>query len=174
MYSRSVGQAVTEEHQLEHAISTYTERAAAKLRRQNLACAELQVFVLTNPFRKQDPQYNGSQIVCLPVATADSTKLAKAALKGLHAIWRPNLRYKKAGVILLGLTPAASVQGDLWTDPDTPKSKSLMRAMDRINADHGRDTLILTASGRKQPWRLKAERRSPRFTTDWDELLRVA
>jgi len=27
--------------------------------------------------------------------------------------WRPNLRYKKAGVILLDLTPAANVQGDL-------------------------------------------------------------
>ena len=86
--------------------------------------------------------------------------------------WRPNLRYKKAGVILLDLTPAANVQGDLWDSPDTPKSMSLTKALDRSNAEYGRDTVSFAASGRKRRWGLRSEQRSPRFTTDWDELLK--
>jgi DNA polymerase V len=174
MVSRSFGKPITQRHELEQAVSSYTERAAAKMRRQNLACATLQVFVTTNRFKPAETQYTGSKTVSLPVATSDSTKLAKAALNGMAKVWRPNLRYKKAGVILLDLSPAASVQGDLWDSPDTRKSKSLMKALDRINAEYGRDTISLAASGRKRPWGMRSERRSPRYTTDWDELLKVA
>jgi hypothetical protein len=48
------------------------------------------------------------------------------------------------------------------------------QVMDRLNTTHGRDTVTLALSGRKPRWRMRAERRSPRYTTDWDELLRVA
>ena len=174
MVSRSFGQVVTKRDELEHAVCTYAERAAAKMRRQQLACAEIQVFVMTNRFKPDEPQYSGVKTVSLPVATADSTKLAKAAAIALASLYRPNLKYKKAGVILLDLTPAATVQGDLWGNPDTPKAKSLMKAIDSINAEYGRDTVSLAASGRKQAWGLRSERRSPRYTSHWDELLRVA
>ena len=174
MCSRSFGRAVTERTELEQAISSYTERASAKLRRQRLTCPALQVFVMTNPFKASEPQYVASKTVHLAVASADSSKLATAALKGLAAIWRPRLRYNKAGVILLDLVAAAGVQGDLWEAPDTVRSKALMRAVDQLNAEYGRETITLAASGRRQAWRMRSERRSPRYTTDWDELLRVA
>jgi DNA polymerase V len=50
------------------------------------------VFVETNPFREQDPQYQASQGVTLPVATA--------VHYGLASIWRQGFRYKKAGIML--------------------------------------------------------------------------
>ena len=173
MCSRSFGRVVTEREELEQAVCSYAERAAVKLRHQRLACASLQVFVMTNRFKPSDTQYSGSKTVSLPVATADSAKLAKAAIVA-GALWRPHLRYKKAGVILLDLVPDAKVQGDLWEEPDTLKSKALMRVVDHLNEEFGRDTIGMAASGRKRPWGLKAEQRSPRYTTDWDELLRVA
>ena len=49
---------------------------------------------------------------------------------------------------------------------------SLTKALDRINAEYGRDTVSFAASGRKRRWGLRSERRSQRFTTDWDELLK--
>ena len=154
---KKLGQPVTKRHELEQAVSTYIERAAAKMRRQHLATATLQVFVTT--CRSPPPT---------------RPKLAKAALNALDNLWRPNLRYKKAGVILLDLVPAAIVQGDLWETPDTPRTKALMRTLDRLNTIHGRDTVTLALSGRKPRWGLRSEKRSPRFTTDWDELLEVA
>jgi DNA polymerase V len=174
MCSRSFGRPVTERQELEQAVCSYAERAAVKLRRQKPACASLQVFVMTNPFKRDEMQYSGSKTVSLPVASADSAKLARAAAAALNALWRPHLRYKKAGVILLELVPATRVQGNLWEDPDTPKSKALMRVVDRLNEEFGRDTVSVAASGRKRPWGLKAEQRSQHYTTDWDDLLQVA
>jgi DNA polymerase V len=48
--------------------------------------------------------------VQLPVVTSDCGKLIGAALAGLASIWRDGYRYKKAGVVLLDLHPAAAVQ----------------------------------------------------------------
>lgn len=77
-------------------------------------------------------------------------------------------------MVLLDLVDARTVQADLWTSPDSPRSLRLMQAMDKLNAVYGRETLSLASSGRKVAWALRAEKRSPRYTTDWNELLRVA
>jgi DNA polymerase V len=173
MCSRSFGRPVTQRRELEEAVCSYAERASVKLRAQSLACVSLQVFVMTNRFKAGETQYAASKTISLPVATADSARLANAAVTALGALWRPSLRYKKAGVILLDLVLADDVQGDLWEEPDSPKSKALMRAVDRLNEELGRDTISLAASGRKRSWKLRAGQRSPRYTTDWDELLQV-
>lgn len=171
--SRSFGSAVTERRELEESISSHVARAAEKLRRQNLVAGVVMVFVTTNPFRPQDQQYAASRTIGLPVATADTTVLVKAALIAANRLWKEGYRYKKAGITLLELSSADSVQGDLWTSPDTPRSKALMRAMDRINETHGRDAIRLAGSGIERKWKLRSEQRSQHYTTDWDELLSV-
>jgi DNA polymerase V len=81
----------------------------------------------------EDPQYTAQQPVTLLVARADTGKLIAAAKHGLSAIWRPGFRYKNAGIMLLDLVPAASVQGALFDRPDTPRSRALMGAVDSLN-----------------------------------------
>ena len=127
----------------------------------------------SNPFKPNEPQYHASQLVTLPVATSSTPKLIQAALHGLRAIWKSGVRYKKAGVLLLDLSAATHVQGDLWTAADDNRSKALMGALDSLNGRYGRATVTLASTGRRQGWRLRAERRSARYTTDWQELLRV-
>ena len=62
-------------------------RAAERMRRQHLATANLIVFVETNRFKPSDPQHTGSKAAQLPVATADTGKLIRAALTALdHAV----------------------------------------------------------------------------------------
>ncbi len=77
--SRSFGQAIKLQADVEEAVSAFASRAAAKMRRQGLATAHLSVFLQTNPFREQDPQYMASRGVSLPVATADTAQLITAA-----------------------------------------------------------------------------------------------
>jgi len=108
-----------------------------------------------------------------PVATADSGKLTSPALRGLDAIYRPGHSYKKAGVMLLDLLPAAQVQGSLFDQPDSPRSAARMLAIDALNKRYGRDTVTLAASGRKRGWKLRSDFISPRYTTNWEELLSV-
>ena len=174
MASRSFGRTVETRDELEEAVATFTSRAAEKLRGQGLAAGRIVVFAHTNHFRPEDPQYHGMQPVRLPVATADTGKLIAAARRGLGALYRPGYRYKKAGILLLELAPAAAVQGDLFAAADTPRSKARMRAVDMLNRRFGRDTVSFAAAGRRRAWKLRSEFLSPRFTTNWDELLRVS
>jgi DNA polymerase V len=108
------------------------------------------------------------------MATSDSGKLIGAALAGLATIWRDGRRYKKAGVMLLGLHPAATVQAGLFDKPDDARRATLMRTLDRLNLRFGRDSVTFAAAGRRQrAWKLRREFLSPCYTTAWDELLRV-
>ena len=171
--SRSFGRTVTALHEMTEAVSSHTERAAEKMRRQHLAASMISVFVTTNPFKAEDRQYATSYGVRLPVPSADTAVLLRAAAHALDRIWRDGFRYKKAGVMLLDLAPAAIVQGDLWTAPDSARRKSLMQTIDRLNADHGRGVVRFASTGIKQEWKLRCDQRSPRYTTDWNELLQV-
>jgi DNA polymerase V len=173
MASRSFGQPVTSRIEIEEAVASFTERAALKLRRQNLVAGVVTVFVNTNRFNVQDRQYGNSRVVTLSVATGDSRKLLGAAIRGLDDIWRDGYRYKKAGVLLDELCPVEQVQSDLWGVPDDAKSKSLMAAVDQINQRHGRETVRLATSGVDQRWKLRCEHRSAHFSTAWSDLLEV-
>ncbi len=130
-------------------------------------------FVRTTPFRPQDDQYEASRTIGLPVPSADTTVLVRAAMAALNRLWREGYRYKKAGITLLELVPAAQVQGDLWSVPDTTRRKALMQAMYKLNATWGLYTLTLAGSGVARGWRLRSEQRSQSYTTSRDELLCV-
>ena len=171
--SRSFGRAVQQKHEMEQVVATYAARAAEKMRRQKLATATLVVFVLTNRFKPTDPQYSAQQLVQLPVVTADTGRLIRAARWGLSKIWKDGFRYKKAGVMLLDLGPASQVQADLFHSPDDDLSRARMAALDRLNARFGRDTVCFATSGVKRGWKLRNDYVSSRYTTNWDELLRV-
>jgi DNA polymerase V len=171
--SQSFGRGVQRRQKMEEAVSTYTARAAEKMRRQHLATASLVVFVGTNGFRPQDAQYQASKLVQLPVTTADTATLITAAMRAVSAIWRTGHRYKKTGVMLLDLVQASHVQDGLFDAPDDSRSKARMKAFDALNERYGRDTITFAATGRRRPWKLRRDLLSKRYTTDWNELLRV-
>jgi DNA polymerase V len=171
--SRSFGRPVETRRGLEEAVSVYTARAAEKMRRQNLATASIAVWVQTNSFKPDERQYSASKAVRLPVATADTGKLIAAATAGLGIIFKPGYRYKKAGVTFLDLVPADRVQGGLFDHPDDARSIRRMRAIDQLNARFGRGTVGFGTAGERHGWKLRREFISPRYTTVWDELLRV-
>lgn len=171
--SRSFGRPVESRQELEEAVATYAARAAEKMRRQNLATANLLVFVQTNRFKPSERQYAGQHTVQLPVASADTGRLLAAARWAVGKIWRQGYRYKKAGVMLLDPVPSRNVQCGLFHATDDAKSKARMAALDALNARFGRGTVSYATSGTKRAWTLRSDFVSSRYTTNWDELLRV-
>ena len=87
---------------LAEAISIYTVRAASKLRQQESASAALRIYIRTNPFQPDKPQYHAAQTVTLSHPSQDTRILIQAALTGLKSTYRPQFSYAKAGVHLLG------------------------------------------------------------------------
>ena len=144
------------------------KRCAVRTWRQRAA-----VWIETNGFKPEERQYSASKSVRLPVATADTGKLIAAAKAALRIIFKQGYRYKKAGVTFLELVPAGRVQTGLFDQPDDARSISRMHAVDELNARFGRGTIGFGTAGERQVWRLRREFISPRYTTDWNGLLRV-
>ncbi|MEA3250591.1 MAG: DUF4113 domain-containing protein [Pseudomonadota bacterium] len=45
-----------------------------------------------------------------------------------------------------------------------------MSVMDRINREHGRDAVSIGKPRKGATWALRCQHRTPRYTTNWDEL----
>lgn len=171
MVSRSFGQTVTALEDLAESVAYFTTRAAEKLRRDGSVAASLCVYIRTNPFKEDEPQYQRSIIVPFNQPTDDTARLIKAARMGLKGIYRNGYRYKKSGVLLMGLQPTGSVQATLFDEPEMQiRSDNRMRVMDAINRKMGQGSLTLAASGIRQRWAMRRERKSPNYTTDWNEI----
>jgi DNA polymerase V len=129
------------------------------------------VFIMTSP-HTPGPQYSNATTVALPTATDYTPGLLEAAEQGLSRIFRPGYVYKKAGVMLTGLEPAHGRQLGFF-DPsgaEQGRRDALMGALDTVNAKWGRGMLQYAAAGLGRPWKMRQLRKSPRFTTHWDEL----
>ena len=167
--TRSFGKAVTSYRQMEEAISFYAARAGEKLRAAKQECCYLTVFIRTHAFN-DDPKYSASQSSRLPVPSHDSRVLMDYALPLLKSIWRDGYRYAKAGIILNELVPEGSGQGHLFQTSPTAKSSAVMHVMDTLNKRMGRGTIIQAATGLKRDWALRADYRSPSYTSRWSDL----
>ena len=168
--SRSFGKPVAALDELKQAVAFHVTRAAVRLRRQGSEAGGLQVFIATNPFAPGDPQHHGACTVELPAPTADTRALIGQAMRGLSAIYREGHRYKKAGIMLLSLTPADRRQGTLFDVADSARSQRLMATLDAVNARLGRGTLRFGTEGFRQPWAMRQAHRSPAYTTRWEEV----
>src|SRR5215470_14032098 len=169
MVSRSFGRPITTLTEMREAVATYTTRAAEKLRRHHVATGVLTVFLMTNRFT-DEPQYANSVTIPLPVATQGTAELIRYALRGVEQIFRESYRYQKAGVILTALVPAHQIQAHLFDQYDRERSQKLMTAIDTINKEWGSGTIRYAAVGLQPAWIMRCARRSPRFTTRWEEL----
>ncbi len=176
MSSKSFGRPIQELQELEEAVATYTARAAEKLRDQDSLVLCISVFIQTNTFQKDAPQYSKSATRRLPFPTAFTPELISTALEALHSIYQPGYSFKKAGVYFSKIISQESIQFDLFgefTVEDHVKKTKLMCVVDLLNRLLGRETLFFGAQGIAREWKMRQERRSPRYTTQWSEVLSV-
>lgn len=166
--SRSFGEATRDRHQVHDAVVTFASCAAEKVRRDRLVAGALQVFIQTDRFRREEPQYSNAAAVRLVPATSDTTVLLGAAVKAFESLWRDGFSIRKAGVILLDLADPAKVPRDLFSAPTPVRPKALMSALDGINARYGRGAAAFGLAAKDAPWRMRQEAKSPSYTTSWE------
>jgi DNA polymerase V len=177
MASRSFGSPVEELEDLEEALANHVARASEKIRRFGLLATHLEVFLQTNRFRQDLPQYYPTRGMTLTEPTASTSELMASARELLQSIYRTGYRYKKTGVMLAHLVSEDEYQPSLF---DAPASKGkrldIDKIVDEINRRLGdnRSPVITRASmgvaNNGGDWKMKAERHSPNYTTNWQEL----
>ena len=174
--SRSFSRRLTEYKALFEALAEFCSRAAEKLRKQHSVTACMTIFIRTSPFNIQDPQYQRSATIKLIAATQDTRTLITAADRLLKAIFKTGYSYQKCGVQLSQISSESTTgQFELFdfADNDLPtENRSLMTTIDQINRRFPK-AISIAATGFEQSWKPRAERISPRYTTDWRELVHV-
>ncbi|WP_458525664.1 Y-family DNA polymerase [Onishia taeanensis] len=177
MTSRSFGRLTGELNELQEAVRQHAQRGAEKLRAQQSQARAVLVFLKTNRHRPDLAQYAPSIVMELPEPTDDSRPILAAAQQALEAIYRPGYRFMKAGVMLLDLVDAHREQLSLLDSPDhaadRERSERLMSTLDELNQKMGRGTVRLGVPRQNAAWQLRCAHRTPRWTTQWGELMRA-
>ena len=84
--SRSFGKPVTELEELEEAVANYGVRATRKIRSEGSLASGLQVFIMTNRFREDQPQYSNSRVLALDEPTDDPIRIVQNAKRMLLSL----------------------------------------------------------------------------------------
>lgn len=194
--SRSFGNMINDKDSLKKALANYAARAAEKLRYQDSVCGGIYVFINTNRFRERDLQYSNSATINFDELTDSTTIIIEKSFKLLENLYRPKYNYKKIGVTLLGLKQKDDgssdnyiIQGSLFihnADQQIHMSRSCdrMKLIDNINTKMGKMTIFHGSQGviknsrniKSEPdkWRMRSCYKSPFYTTNWDDILRVS
>ena len=166
-------------------MANYAARCAEKLRKQEIVATIVGVFLHTNLFREDLPQYWNYQEKRLTVGTNSTIDIVKAAHEVLQGIYRQGYHYKKAGVIVMGIGPNSPQQLDLfdYNPEDYEKKKRLDEAMDRINRVNGTETIVLgsqqytkkNGDGKADVFAnaIKHDFKSKNPTTRWSDIIKL-
>ena len=174
--SRSFSRRLTQYQELSAALAEFCSRAAEKLRRQHSVTGCITVFIRTNPFNPQEPQYQRTASIKLDAATQDTRAIIATANRMLKEIFKSGYGYQKCGVQLSHIQPeSAPGQIELFDFADNglpTENRQLMKVVDQINRRFPK-TISVAATDFDKTWKSKAERISQRYTTDWRELVTV-
>ncbi len=172
--SRSFKHPIGDITDISEAIAAYASKGAEKLRNAHLETNILVVFLMTNPYNTRARYFN-MKTIRLPFSTSDTSELIKYACIGLNEIYRKGYLYKKAGVIFRDLSSDSHSQMTFFDYQKRRQSKEVMQTFDRINKKFGSDSIRYAATGStpNQKWKTVFQRRSPSYTTNWDQLPKV-
>lgn len=170
--TRSFEKMYTKFEDISERVATFTASCSEKLRHQDSHCNMIMVFVQTNYFRKDQPQYSRSIVIQTDFPTNSTIELNHYAQIGLKAIYKEGFQYKKAGVIVMGLTPNTETQLSLF-NCSNPKHQPLMQAIDKMNKSYGVNKIKFATQSTGRQWKMKQEKLSNCFTTKFKEIIHI-
>ena len=183
--SRSFNGMISDKDTLRTHIANYAARCAEKLRAQKTVATTVGVFVNTNAFREDLAQYWNFQETRLVTPTSSTIPIVQAAHDVLDRIFIQGYQYKKAGVIVMGISPDSPIQQDLFdlNAEQIQKMRRLDEVIDRINRMHGSETIVIGAQqytqkngkGKAEVFAnaIKHDFRSKNPTTRWSDIIKL-
>ena len=170
--TRSFENTITEFEEIKERISTFAVCCAEKLRLQKSTCNAVYVFVRSNKFQKNEPQYRNGILMTIPFATNSNMVISKYASEGLKKIFRSGFNYKKSGVIVTAINSIKNYQTNLFEN-ENPKHRKLMKTIDYIQKKDGQSKIKLASQDLKKRWKMKQERLSNLNTKKINDIIEV-
>lgn len=153
-------------------ISTFANICAEKLRKQGSSCHIIYVLLSSDRYKKDLEQHRANKLVSLAFPTDSSLIITEQAVKAVTSIFKSGVKYKRAGVIVMGLVPTNNYQLQIFENED-PKHKPLMKAIDNLNIKYASYKVKLANQDLKRTWKMRQEKLSPRFTTNINDIITV-
>jgi len=168
--SRSFGTPVEAKAELRQALAKHAQRAAEKLREEDLVARGIGAFITTKT-HGPPPHYANEAQATLDEHTAAAPPFVRSSRCLLDVLYRAGPAYRKAGVMLYAIRPRRPHQGSLFGRP-VQDDEALMQAVDEINGTMGRGTIGVAAAGLPgdRDWTMTRDNTSQHYTTRWDEL----
>ncbi len=135
----SLGRRTKRRRDVEQALAYHAFRLCMDLHARGLLARRLRVSIRLGNFEHVHVD------VPMHAETADYRHLVRAAMQGLHAIWRPDTEVGGCGLIALRLQRAGRAQQRLFADEEE-QLLPLWQAMARINRKYGRGTILPAAA----------------------------
>ena len=170
--TRSFEGTITNYEKIKERISTFAVCCAEKLRSQNSNCNSIYVFLRSNKFQKNKPQYRNGILITLPFSTNSNMVISKYAIQGLKKIFKAGINYKKAGTIVMGLDSSENHQLNLFEN-ENPKHSYLMKTIDHIQKREGQNKIKLASQDLRKRWKMKQEKLSPNYTCKVNDIIKV-
>ena len=170
--TRSFEGTISDYEELKERISTFAICCAEKLRDQNSNCNSIYVFIRSNKFQKNKKQYRNGILMNIPFSTNSNIIINKYAIEGLKKIFRCEINYKKAGVILMNLSSSNNYQFNLFENENS-RDNYLMKTIDKIQKKQGQSKVKLASQDLKKRWKMKQEKLSPNYTCKLNEIINV-
>ncbi|MBW8199641.1 Y-family DNA polymerase [Flagellimonas abyssi] len=170
--TRSFESTYSDIENIKERVSTFATSCAEKLRNQGSSCNYLVVLLRSDRHKKNEPQDKSSLIVTLPYATDSSLTISNYAVKAAVALFKPGIKYKRAGVIVSGLVPTNEKQLDLFLS-ENPKHHKLMKVMDGINDKYGIQKMKIANQDLERTWKMRQKHLSPKYTTNINDIIKV-
>ena len=166
-------------------VANYAAHCAEKLRKQNTVASVVGVFLNTNAFREDLAQYWNFQEKRLITPTSSTIPIVQAATEVLRSIYKQGYQYKKAGVIVMGISPNSPIQQDLFdmNAEQIERFKRLDAVVDRINKLNGSETIVIGSQqytqkdgkGKADVFAnaIKHDFKSKNPTTRWSDIIKL-
>lgn len=126
-------------------VANFAAACSSKLRDQNGKAAWLYVMVRTSKFEDNNDLYANSAKVVFEVPTSSPNEFIAAARQALSMVYQSQYGYKKAGVIVGGISDVA--QASIFDTIDRSKQEKLLKVADLIKQKNGETKLVVATQG---------------------------
>ena len=173
MSTRSFAEVTHSKAALKDALSWHLHQVSAELRAKGLVAASLSVIMRPGRFSNYS-LYRGSQTRVLAPGTANTARLLCEVNKVVEELFRVDVPYKKAGIVLSQLRPKNMVSGTLWAQSEAVfLQDKLEDLLDTLRSTHGKNVIQQGRYADSQIWQSKRSCASPAYTTRWSEVALV-
>jgi DNA polymerase V len=139
---------------------------------QDSSCNIIMVYLKSDRNKQNESQYRASRTLTLPYATNSILTINQYAQKALNKIFKPGIKYKRAGVLLMGLMKTDALQLDLFKNED-PKHLHLMATMDTLNNKYGGRKIKMANQDLQRTWKMRQAHLSPEYTTKFSDIIKL-